>query len=92
MISFACDVCGQPCGNGHARTSIMIQHNASLPAGFGNGEKRWLRGISIIMWDQEAAGSGRYHHVHIEKCLATWIARHKTALLKESSQHSAVSS
>ena len=72
-ILFFCDVCREACGKG----CVLIQRNAVLPGEGG----RWLRGISVLMWDQEEAASGRYDHVHVEKCLRLWLSRNKNTLL-----------
>ena len=74
MISFACDVCGEACRSGGE--SVLIERNSTMVR-----DGVWLKGIKIMTWDDEVAGSGRYHHVHLDQCLAGWITRDSAAAL-----------
>jgi hypothetical protein len=80
MISFSCDVCTEPCaGDGAARRPCVLIERAAMLL-ISNG--RWVKGITIMGWDDAAAGTGRYHHVHADKCLPTWISRNAQGALQ----------
>jgi len=79
-ISFSCDVCTEPCaGDGAARRPCVLIERAAMLL-ISNG--RWVKGITIMGWDDAAAGTGRYHHVHADKCLPTWISRNTQGALQ----------
>jgi hypothetical protein len=69
MISFHCDVCKQICA-ACGRPCVLIERNSTMVR-----DGLWLRGLKIMLWDDAEAGSGRYHHVHLDKCLPQWIEK-----------------
>jgi hypothetical protein len=76
-ISFSCDVCTEPCAGAARRPCVLIERAAMLLI----ANSRWVKGITIMAWDDAAAGTGRYHHVHADKCLPTWISRNTQSAL-----------
>lgn len=87
MISFHCEVCRKPilglASAASAAAAVLIQRQSTLMTGETFGEGLWLKGVTITAWNNAAAGTGRFSHVHRDACLAKWIERHGKSVFEK---------